>query len=127
MPQNEILSNKWADQEGAWSHSFRKYLPAVGQEGNLSAALQVLCSIYLCVTMPNFQKEVRIDHCPLLTWSNRGDHHVHNTPIYKMLLVLGQRREIWPNSFLGQMQLNTDLSEVCSGHEANILLLDKDW
>lgn len=48
-------------------------------------------------------------------------------PIYKMVLVLGQRWEIWPNSFLGQMQLNTDLSEVCSGHQANVFLLDEGW
>lgn len=38
-----------------------KYLPTVGKKGNLSAGLQVLCSIYLCVTMQNFQGEVRTD------------------------------------------------------------------
>lgn len=52
---------------------------------------------------------------------------VVTVPIYKMVLVFGQRWEIWPNSFLGQMQLNTDLSEVCSGHQAKVLLLDEGW
>lgn len=44
-----------------------------------------------------------------------------------MVLVLGQRWEIWPNSFFGQMRLNTDLSKVRSGHQANISLLDEGW
>lgn len=38
-----------------------KYLPTVGQKGRLSAGLQVLCSTYLCVTMQDFQEEVRTD------------------------------------------------------------------
>lgn len=41
-----------------------------------------------------------------------------------MVLILGQRQEIWPHFFLGQMQLNTNL---CSDHQANILLLDEGW
>lgn len=44
-----------------------------------------------------------------------------------MVLVLGQKWELWPNSFFGQMQLNMDLSEVCSGHQSNILFLDEGW
>lgn len=60
-------------------------------------------------------------------WSRRGEHYGDNIPTLKMVLALGQRWEIYADFFFGQMQLNTNLSEMCSGHQANILLLDEGW